>query len=191
MDEKDRRAEREPEGLGLRRGTVSVVPHRDEWEQYALQTIGLLREILRDAAVDIQHVGSTAIKGICAKPIIDIAVGTADIGGILDMRDALGEKGFIFRGQDIPGQYLFVRGEGETRTHHIHVVRYGGADWNNYINMRDYLNCHEDDAREYSELKRELAARYPDDRAAYTAMKSGLIGRILDKAREWRSGSDG
>ena len=64
--------------LGLARGTVSVVPHNDEWEVTGRKTIAKLKELLGDTAVDIQHVGSTSIKGIYAKPIIDLVIGVND-----------------------------------------------------------------------------------------------------------------
>ena len=172
--------------LGLRRGTVAVVPHCIEWEAAAEQTVTELKEILKDAAADVQHVGSTAIRGISAKPIIDIAVGMPDPERILAMNGALEEKGYIFRGSDLPGQYLYVRGEGECRTHHIHVLALDSKARRDYINFRDYLNCHEEDARAYSALKEALAEQYPGDRETYTAMKSGFINEILEKACVWR-----
>lgn len=175
-----------PVCIGLRRGTVSVVPHNDEWEILAEQTAVKLRDILKDAAVDVQHIGSTAIRGICAKPIIDIAVGVTDFARILALNPVLAENGFLFRNQDLPGQYLYVCGGTDDRTHHIHAVLYGSEAWENYLNMRDYLNCHAEDAQAYSARKMSLAAQYPDDRAAYTAMKSAMIQEILKKAKAWR-----
>lgn len=171
--------------LGLCRGNVTVEPHNELWEAAARQTVSVLRELLRGAAVDIQHVGSTAVKGICAKPIIDIAVGVTDFGDVLALNEILAENGFIFRGQDVPEQYLYVCGGFDYRTHHIHIVRYGSEAWENYLNMRDYLNSHSEDARAYSELKRTLAEQFPDDREGYTNMKSTFISDILTKAREW------
>ena len=75
--------------LGLKRGMVSVEEHNPEWEAFAKKTINDLKEILSDHAVDIQHVGSTAIKNICAKPIIDLAVATLDFNPILSMNKKL------------------------------------------------------------------------------------------------------
>ncbi len=174
--------------LGLRRGTVAVEPHRNEWKAVARQTIARLREILQSAVVDAQHIGSTAVIGICAKPIIDIVVGVSDFDEILAKNDVLEEKGFIFRGQDHPGQYLYVCGDGDFRTYHIHVVIHDSEAWSNYVDMKDYLNSHEEDARAYSELKKSLAQQYPQDRETYTTMKSEFIREILTKARRWREG---
>ncbi|MBO4459737.1 MAG: GrpB family protein [Clostridiales bacterium] len=177
--------------IGLKRGLVEVVDHDPEWEEEAKLTIGKLDKILQGMAVDIQHVGSTAIKSICAKPIIDIAVGVRDLDKILEYNDALLAEGFIFRGEDIPGQYLYVLGDEDSRTHHIHVVKYDSTEWNNYINMRDYLNTHEEDAMRYSQLKESLALQYPSDRVKYTEMKSCLISEILNKAQIWRQNNKG
>ena len=168
--------------IGLKRGMVAVEPHQPEWEIEARHTIGRLHDLLTDVAVDIQHVGSTAIKGICAKPIIDIAVGVICLDDILAKNDVLEANGFIYRGQDLPDQYLYVRGGSDYRTHHIHVVRYGYAEWNDYVNLRDYLNCHEEAAKAYSDLKVQLALKYPDDRIAYTRAKSEMISELLIKA---------
>ena len=172
--------------IGLRRGKVVLEPHSPEWETSAEQTISLLNTILKNTAADIQHIGSTAVRSICAKPIIDIALGVYELSDILKMNNVMAENGFVFRGQDLPEQYLYICGGNDFRTHHIHAVKYDSEAWNNYVNMRDYLNCHETDARAYSALKESLARQYPEDRSAYTEMKSVFIGDILRKAKTWR-----
>ena len=177
--------------IGLRRGKVAVEQYRPEWEICAKQTVEQLKSILGDTASDIQHVGSTAVRSICAKPIIDIAVGVSCPDDILRFNDALEENGFIFRGQDQPDQYLYVRGGDDFRTHHIHVVAFGSEEWNNYVNLRDYLNTHDEDAEAYSKLKERLAEQYSEDRSAYTAGKSGLINVLLRRANDWRRESEG
>lgn len=170
--------------LGLKRGTVAVVPHDPDWALIAAKTIERLHDILQDAAEDIRHVGSTAIDGICAKPIIDIAVGVCSFDVLLSRNGTLEENGFIFRGQDHPGQYLYICGSGDYITHHIHAVIYGSAEWDGYVNFTNYLNSHKADAAAYSELKKRLAQKYPLDRKTYTAMKSDFITSILKKAEE-------
>lgn len=172
--------------IGLRMGTVKVEQHNPEWETTAKNTIEQLKDILKNAAVDIQHVGSTAIKKICAKPIIDIVIGVSKLDDILPFNENLKGNGFFFCGQVHPEQYLYVCGHDDFRSHHIHVVTYNSKAWNNYLNMRDYLNSHDDDAQAYSEFKKSLANQYPEDRETYTAMKSDLINEILHKAEIWR-----
>ena len=168
--------------LGLRRGKVAVEPHDIEWESTAQQIIMTLKKLLGTLIMDAQHIGSTSIKGICAKPILDIAVGVSDFHDIPEMIRRLEGNGFIYRGQDLPGQHLFVCGDDDVRTHHIHVVIHGSDEWDDYLNMRDYLNSHSEDAAAYSALKESLAKRYPDDRETYTAGKSEMIAEILAKA---------
>lgn len=166
--------------LGLKRGCVKLMPHQEEWRVIAQEMIRILFDILRHTAVDIQHIGSTAIKNIEAKPIIDIAVGVRRFKDIEPYITVLEENGIIFRGDDNDGQ-LFVVGdfENDTRSHHIHVVLYNSKAWNDYIKFRDYLNEHPDKAKEYENLKQSSASKYPNDRVAYTESKHEFINNIL------------
>nr|WP_325181452.1 GrpB family protein [uncultured Oscillibacter sp.] len=127
---------------GLKRGTVMLALHQEEWTQNAERTIQALNRLLEPVAVDIQHIGSTAIPSIHAKPIIDLVIGVRNLDDIAPYVELLKQHDIVFRGEDVAGQLLFVMGdfEKDTRTHHIHVVRWNGAEWNNYINFRDYLN---------------------------------------------------
>lgn len=178
--------------IGLKRGTVAVEPHSMEWDLAAQEMIYKLKNILKDDIVDVQHIGSTAIRHICAKPIIDIVVGVNSFDRMLARNEELMENGIVYRGQDHPGQHLYVCGDMDydIQTHFIHVVIWGQKIWNDYINMRDYLNAHEDKAKEYSNLKEQLAKEFPADRKSYTSGKSTLIENILQSAQEWRNSSE-
>ena len=174
--------------LGLKRGTVDLLPHNPLWEDIAAETIKLLKSLLNDVAVDIQHVGSTSIRNICAKPIIDIAVGVNMLDSIKPYIELLKKNGIIFRKEDVKEQLLFVIGdfEKEFRTHHIHVVEWNSIAWNNYINFRDYLNAFPEYAKEYDDLKKKLALEFADNRGNYTAGKQEFIDRILKQAHLWK-----
>lgn len=174
--------------IGLTRGTVKLEPHNIEWEISASILISKLKTILKDDMVDAKHIGSTSIKNIYAKPIIDIAVGVTSFDKIMKYNDILLEEGIIYRREDYPGQHLYICGdlENNIHTHYIHVVIWGESQWNNYINMRDYLNANIDRAKDYSELKKRLAKEYPEDRIAYSEGKSELIESILREAKAWR-----
>ena len=165
------------EVTGLKRGTVKLIPRQEEWDQNAKEMIGILFELLNDAAIDIQHVGSTAIQSIHAKPILDIAVGVGELNDILPYIELLKQHGIIYRGEDVKGQMLFVMGDfqNDTRTHHIHVVKWREMEWDHYISFRDYLNTYPEKAMIYDECKKKLAAQFPDDRKSYTEGKQGLI----------------
>jgi len=174
--------------LGLKRGTVILCEHQTLWEKSAREVINVLRKVLGDTVKGIQHVGSTAIPSIPAKPIIDIAVGVDSIEDLFPFENALKEKDIIFRGSDQPGQLLLVMGdfEADTRTHHIHVVVHDSEDWQNYLNFRDYLISFPEKAKEYAKLKKALAETFSSDRGSYTAGKQQLIDRLLLEAKEWR-----
>ena len=176
---------------GLKRGTVLLAPHQEEWTQSAERTIQTLNRLLESVAVDMQHIGSTAIPSIHAKPIIDLVVGVRNLDDIAPYVELLKQHDIVFRGEDVAGQLLFVMGdfEKDTRTHHIHVVRWNGAEWNNYINFRDYLNRFPDKAIEYDVCKKKLVAQFADDRGSYTTGKQELIDRLLKEAHAWRSGA--
>ena len=170
--------------IGLKRGSVKLISHQEEWNKNAEKVILKLKQLLGDAAVDIQHVGSTAIASIYAKPIIDIVIGVRDLNDVVSYVELLKQHDFVFRGEDVEGQLLFVMGdfEKDTRTHHIHVVKWNGEEWNNYINFRDYLNRFPDKAMLYDACKKKLASQFPDDRRSYTAGKQELIECLLKEA---------
>lgn len=114
--------------IGLKRGTVQLCSHEKEWEEEAQKTICRLRNILGGAAKDIQHVGSTAIPAIRAKPIIDIAVAVDRFDDILALEPQLKSQGFYHRPKaEISGQRLWAYGSyydgtGDRQTHFIHIV---------------------------------------------------------------------
>ena len=174
--------------IGLVKGTVSLEPHNSQWEILAKEIIEKLKNILGNDMVAAEHIGSTSIRKIYAKPIIDIAVGVTDFEKMMKHNDELKEVGIIYRREDHPGQHLYICGdlENNIHTHYIHVVIWGESAWNNYINMRDYLNANDEKVMEYSRLKVQLAEEYSDDRIAYTEGKHELIEKILEEARAWR-----
>ena len=176
--------------LGLKRGSVQLLEHEKEWEIEAYDTILRLKAILGDVIKDIQHVGSTAITSIKAKPIIDIAIAVDDFDEILVYEDKLRSGGFYYRPNvDIKGQLLFASGSfydgsGDIQTHFIHVVKSGSMEWINYINFRDYLNREPLIAKEYENLKVSLAKKVPVDsgREKYLKGKHDFIIYTLRKA---------
>ena len=134
--------------IGLKRGTVQLCEHEKEWEIEAQNTIDRLKEILGDVIKYIQHVGSTSILTIKAKPIIDIALAVDDFDNILAYEKQLKDAGFYYRPNaqaSLRDLLLFACGNfydgtGDLQTHFIHVVKTNIMDWINYINFRDYLN---------------------------------------------------
>lgn len=122
--------------IGLKRNIVKLYPHSDEWRRVAEVTIKDLKDIFSDKAIDIQHIGSTSIKEIKAKPIIDIAVGVKSFEDVDKVIETLEDRGFIhIVKNDDESQMFFSCGDfgADTRTHHIHVVIFGDKEWCDYI----------------------------------------------------------
>lgn len=175
--------------IGLKRGEVFLSPHDSQWKTIAENTIRLLHGLLGQIAVDIQHVGSTAIPNIHAKPIVDIAVGVAEMEDILPYKSVLSANGIVYHREAVKGQMLFLIGDSDRGivTHHVHIVRYGSEAWQNYVNFRDYLRTFPQKAQEYDGLKMRLASLYANDRKSYTAGKEKLIQTLLQEAAAWRT----
>lgn len=171
--------------IGLLRGKVRLLPHQAEWKKSAEEFIAKLKNLLGDTAIDVQHVGSTAIASVHAKPIIDIALAVNDLKEIIPYIDSLEENGVFCRGEDVSGQMLFVMGdiEKDIRTHHIHVVEYASRNWKNYLNFRDFLNAFPEKAQEYDRCKQELARQFPNDRRSYTLGKEKAVQELLKEAQ--------
>ncbi len=178
------------EMIGLKRGTVALCEHEREWEMEAQNTISRLKEILGSVIQDIQHIGSTSIPSIKAKPIIDIAVAVDNFDDVLAFEKELQDNGFYYRpNPECSEQLLFASGSyydgsGDLQTHFVHVVRTGSMEWINYVNFRDFLNKTPSAAKEYENLKVSLAAQSPIDsgREKYLKGKSGFILYTLRKA---------
>jgi len=175
--------------IGLKKGKVLLEPHQEEWDIEGENICRKISDLLGENITGVQHVGSTSIKWICAKPIIDVAVAVRSFDDIMKHNDELKENGIVYRKQDIPGQHLYRCGDldNDVVTHYIHVVISGSDAWNNYINFRDYLNAHEDEAKRYEALKMDLWRKYPDDRNSYVDGKHELVTELLDRARIWRA----
>lgn len=178
--------------VGLKRGVVELTDHDIEWEILAADTIERLWHIFGSTAKDIQHVGSTAIKAIKAKPIIDIAVAVEDFAKVEALTPTLESNGFMKRNWYDDTQMIFAVGydvptDDRVTTHFIHIVKTNSTGWNEYIDFRDYLNANSCIAKEYENLKTRLAAENPYDpgREKYLAGKHGFVAAKIEEARIW------
>ena len=168
-------------GLGVGNKCVTLAVPNARWQEaYALEAAAI-RKALGDIALDIQHIGSTSIPSIKAKPIIDIAVAVRRFDDGLACIRPMEEIGYCYVGTDlVPDDHIFGRDiEGETRTHLVHIVEYNSINWNRWLLFRDRLRAHPDLALAYEMLKIDLAGKYADNRAAYTASKKDFIEKVL------------
>jgi GrpB-like predicted nucleotidyltransferase (UPF0157 family) len=135
---------------------------------------------------DIQHVGSTAVPGLAAKPIIDIMIAIYSLSDVQKCVAPIESLGYDYTGEHgLPERHFFRKPPPDSwvgRTHHIHMVLKDSNQWTNQIHFRDYLRSHPEARRDYENLKRELARQFSADRFAYTDAKQEFIFAILRKA---------
>lgn len=168
--------------VGLKRGTVKLVPYRRQWVNSFKQEKKKLFARLGNLIIDIQHVGSTAIPGIYAKPIIDMSLGIKNFKDAKKLIKPLDTIGYHFY-KKFGRQILFAKGPDKKRTHYLHVMKYNGAKWKGDLLFRDFLIRRPAQAKDYTRLKQRLAKQYPNDRERYTAGKKYFIGKIKKSAK--------
>jgi GrpB-like predicted nucleotidyltransferase (UPF0157 family) len=174
--------------IGLERGMVKIVPYSIEWKTEYKKEETLLYSLIGKHVLDIQHVGSTSIEGLDAKPIIDIAVAVRSLDDAENFRVILEDAGYLYRGNaGIEGHVLFVKGNEAIRTHHIHIEELNSTSWKNHIYFRDYLRLHRELVEEYLKLKKELAKKFSDERESYTASKDEFIKTVLGESEKYFS----
>ncbi|MBN1434310.1 GrpB family protein [Candidatus Fermentibacterales bacterium] len=174
--------------LGLDRRRVELAEHRPEWRALAEHLCGEVMRATGGLIVEVEHVGSTAVEGLVAKPILDIAAGVRDRASATQLEPLLAPLGFAYRGDwGDAGGHLFVRESGPgVRTVHLHVVEHLGSQWEDYLLFRDTLRRDERVRDSYDFLKRSLMQAYPLDREAYTSSKGDFIRSVLGTARTRR-----
>ncbi|MFH1405213.1 MAG: GrpB family protein [Patescibacteria group bacterium] len=170
--------------LGLNRHNVTLSEYDPAWVQDFEDEKKAIKDKLGDDLVAIEHIGSTAIPGMCAKPILDFMVAVESVDDYEMFIKPLAELGYEFRRdyRDTQQHVLFVKGSEDNRTHYLKLTELDSIFWKEHIVFRDYLIAHPDVAQEYAELKRELFEKHADDRAAYTAAKAEFIQGVLSSA---------
>ena len=159
---------------------IEVVDYDPRWAETFERERGRLSAVLGDSAMAIEHVGSTAVPGLAAKPILDIMVGAERTPLPERALVALGALGYQYRGDSgVPGKQYFRT---NPRTRHLHVVEFGAADWERTLAFRDYLRAHPAAVQEYAALKRDLARLHRDNRSRYLEGKASFIRSVLERA---------
>jgi GrpB-like predicted nucleotidyltransferase (UPF0157 family) len=171
--------------LGLESGVVRVVDYDERWPALFAAEAERLRAACH-LPLSLEHVGSTSVPGLCAKPVLDILAGHPAAVSALGYVPSVQEAGYVHRGdRGIPGHQFFRRGQ--PRAYHIHLVEENGALWRQYIAFRDRLRGDREAARRYEELKRSLAAQFPRDRASYIDGKTAFVADVLEGGGPWDS----
>jgi GrpB-like predicted nucleotidyltransferase (UPF0157 family) len=167
--------------IGLPKGVVALVDYDPEWPRLFEEERARLAGVLGSAVLAIEHIGSTAVPGLAAKPVLDLAAAVTRLSSVESLVGPLAGLGYRYLGEyGLPGRLFFEKGD--PVTHHLHAVEVTGHHWRVWRLFRDYLRRHPEDARQYAQFKRELAARYAADRDAYTRSKSDFVNAVLAKA---------
>ncbi len=165
---------------------VTVEDYNPEWPALFDAEAALLRGIIGDNLIALFHIGSTAVPGLKAKPVIDMLPVVRDVAAL----DALGREfaaaGYEAMGEfGLPGRRYFRKG-GANRTHQLHAYRYDDVRAiTRHIAYRDYMRAHAEARTAYGELKRALAERFPDDIGAYCDGKDSFVKEYERRALIW------
>ncbi|HET8646964.1 MAG TPA: GrpB family protein [Vicinamibacteria bacterium] len=159
--------------------TIVVVDHDPHWVETFERVRARVWPAVRGVASSVEHVGSTSVPGLAAKPIVDVAVVVPNASDVPLAIERLATIGYVHRGDlGIEGREAFENPAGFP-AHHLYVCPVGSAPLANFRALRDHLRTHPEAAAEYAALKRRLAAAFPHDVASYVAGKSDFILGVL------------
>lgn len=162
--------------------TIVVVDYDPSWPLTFASLRAPVWDAVRDVALAVEHVGSTAVPGLAAKPIIDIDVIVSARAEIRAAVDRLAAVGYVHQGNlGIEGREAFESPAG-LPAHHLYVCVQGSAAPLNHLTLRDYLRGHPDRAAAYGQLKKQLAAQFPTDIDKYVAGKTDFVLATLRAA---------
>jgi GrpB-like predicted nucleotidyltransferase (UPF0157 family) len=163
---------------------VQIVPYDPSWIQKFETEKASLEELLAPwQEGPIEHVGSTAVMGLCAKPVIDIMVGVASLSASAPARIPLSHAGYQYAEYKTDIMHWFCKPSFAMRTHHLHLVPYESSLWYERLKFRDLLRLDSKLADEYATLKQALARKFEFEREAYTDAKYPFIARVLGLSR--------
>ncbi|WP_433742980.1 GrpB family protein [Falsibacillus pallidus] len=169
---------------------VTVEDSQLDWKKQFEEEARRLKDFFwKESSLFIHHIGSTSIEGLAAKPIIDILIEVPDINKVDDQTSMMERQlGIKAKGENgIPGRRYFQRlDENGVHLTHLHIYPIGHPDIERHLVFRDYLREHPDRAKDYGDLKRELAVKYPFDIASYIDGKDALVKEIEEEALKWK-----
>ncbi|MDN4599599.1 GrpB family protein [Paenibacillus sp. F6_3S_P_1C] len=162
-----------------------IASYDPAWRQMFLETGMTLREALGEKALRIDHVGSTSIVGMDAKPIIDIQISVSNYDDLLNYKHEIEAVGFVFREENPDKTKRYFREVPGSRRTHVHIRQAGSFSEQMNLLFRDYLRVHPEDRLKYAEEKHRLMALYKDQRPKYVEGKGPMVWSILEKAHIW------
>jgi GrpB-like predicted nucleotidyltransferase (UPF0157 family) len=160
---------------------IEVVEYDEAWP---VRAAAARAELIPLGVFDaVEHIGSTSVPGLAAKPIIDLMAAAASLDAVAAVEDALARLGYQRLDVFPSGRLYYYRDEDGPQACHLHVVPADTFETRNERLLRDHLRSHPEDARRYAELKQRLATEHTDDGDAYTRAKTALIQELTDRAR--------
>jgi len=170
---------------------VCVVDYKPSWLSNFEAEQKTLQHTFLDQAISINHIGSTSIPNLAAKPVIDILIEAKDINNVDELNNTLEALGYQAKGEfGMPGRRFFIKNDASgERSYQIHVFETGNKELHRHLTFRDYMRAHPEEAVVYGNLKKELAKEFPHDIHAYCCGKDAYIKGIDKKAAEWQDPS--
>lgn len=166
---------------------IIVVDYDPCWEQQYLAEAKTIRAILGENCTAIFHIGSTAVRGLKAKPIIDIMPVVCSIAAVDEKQGAFEETGYEYLGEFGMAQRRYLRKGGDERTHQVHIFQETDRiNIERHLAVRDFLRAHSEIARQYGALKESLARRYPYDIEGYCDGKDAFVKDLEHQALRWK-----
>ncbi len=165
--------------------TIEITPYSPAWPARFASLGTAFRAALGEVAVRIDHVGSTSVPGLAAKPVIDLQISVAALEPVDPFRLPLERLGYVYRADNDERTKRYFREPPGTPRTHVHVRRAGSFSEQFALLFRDYVRAHPTEATAYADLKYRLAAEHAEDRAAYTDAKNPFIWDLMHRADTW------
>lgn len=166
---------------------VSIVEYCPQWREMFEEEKRLLQAVLAEVSAKVEHIGSTAVNGLAAKPIIDIMIGLPNFSvadSLVSRIENLGYEYFNKYEDEMPYRRFFAKNSNGIRTHQIHMIETGSEFWERHLLFRDYLRQNPEMTNDYAALKKQLAEREWADVNEYADAKTKFIKGIENKAKE-------
>ncbi|WP_164669271.1 GrpB family protein [Virgibacillus doumboii] len=164
---------------------VELVKHNEAWSRQYIKEKKSITQAIPDSFIDIEHIGSTVIPEIKAKPIIDIMAGIAELEEYVHLVAPLEKAGYVYiPKQEFTDRKFFLKRIAGNPDIHLHICEMNGTEWNDKLFFRDYLRSNRDKRSAYEVLKMRLANEYRNDRSSYTKAKESFIHDVLRMKRQ-------
>jgi GrpB-like predicted nucleotidyltransferase (UPF0157 family) len=168
---------------------VRIVDHDSSWPVLAAEELRRIGQALGPGAARLEHVGSTAVPGLAAKPILDLQLSVGALEPRARYVEPLERLGYMFvPAPEAPDYHFFAKPPERPRSHHLHVCEVGSHHELRHLAVRDFLRSHDHEAARYAALKRRVVERHPQDRLAYIEGKEDYVTDLEARALEWARG---